>query len=427
MPDGSIDVGSLEGDELTRWYLRSPADIEQERQAAAAKRYQDFYGASGTDPDPGFAREVPRMDHDVDPGFAVALPPASHDIDPGFTWVPVGPNRLRSVRLTSNDQSSGPLSPGSVSYGGAASAGDANATAKYQKISPLEGWGSKPDLTPQPVPQLDGQLIGPPIARFGPLQPAASQGRPQASAYGRGGRASAPGHTPAMQPGRQPIPASRPGADQAIAYGALRAPAPSDQDLAELRRQQAAFANTTRQIDIQNSWFAVPALAPAVVALGLGAAGEWAAGEFAPAAGRAVANFVDREAWQRGAQKAAQALSDAEKNALRAAGRAKFARANGISASEMQAEVHHSDPLEWAHLKPNADPNRLANLWGLRGEAHDIATRAWADFTRGLKGRIPTQAELMEAKLRIDRMVEPYVRRAGVPRSNTPPREGGPI
>jgi hypothetical protein len=406
VPDGSIDVGSLEGDALTRWYLRSPADIEQERQAAAAKRYQDFYGPSGTDPDAGSAREIASMDHDVDPGFAAPLPPTSRDIDPGFTWVQAGPNRFRSVRLTSDDPSTGPLSLASMSYGGAAPAGDPSTTARFQQTSPLEVSGSELDLRPQPVPQLDGQLIGPPTARFGPPQPAASQGRPQASAFG---------------PGVRPMPAFRPGADQTIAYGALRAPAPSDQDLAELRRQQAAFANTTRQIDIHNSWFAVPALAPAVVALGLGAAGEWATGEAAPAAGRAVANFADREAWQRGAQKAAQALSDTEKNALRAAARARLARANGISTSEMQAEVHHSDPLEWAHLKPDADPNRLANLWGLRGEAHDIATRAWADFSRALKGRVPTQAELMEAKLRIDRMVEPFIRRAGVPRSNTPP------
>ena len=91
MPDGSIDVESLEGDALTRWYLRSPADIEQERQAAAAKRYQDFYGPSGTDPDPGFAREIPSSDQDVDPGFAMSLPATSSDIDPGFTWVQVGP------------------------------------------------------------------------------------------------------------------------------------------------------------------------------------------------------------------------------------------------------------------------------------------------------------------------------------------------
>lgn len=93
----------------------------------------------------------------------------------------------------------------------------------------------------------------------------------------------------------------------------------------------------------------------------------------------------------------------------------------------MKAQVHHSDPLEWAHLKPAADPNRLANLWALRAEAHDIATRAWAEFARQLNGRVPTLAEQMGAKLRIDRMVDAYIRRAGVPRSNRPPRKGGKI
>jgi hypothetical protein len=232
VPDGSIDVGSLEGDALTRWYVRSPAEIEQERQAAAAKRYQDFYGPSGTDPDPGFSREIPSVDNDPNPDFGVSLPSTSRDIDPGFTWVQAGPNRFRGVRLTSDDQSSGPLSLAPMSYGGAASPGDPSTSARSQEASPLEVSGSELDLTPQPVPQLDGQLIGPPTT-----------------------------------------------------------------------------------------------------------------GEAAPAAGRAVANFADREAWQRGAQKAAQALSDAEKNALRAAARARLARANGISTSEMQAEVHHSDPL----------------------------------------------------------------------------------
>ncbi|MCI3132916.1 hypothetical protein [Phenylobacterium aquaticum] len=197
-------------------------------------------------------------------------------------------------------------------------------------------------------------------------------------------------------------------------------------DLVELRRQQTEFAQTARDIDKQNSWLAIPALAPVAAVLGI----EGAAIASRPLIADAVEmplNFVNREPWQRGAQKLAQALTETQKNILRRAARTKLARANGIPTKAMQAEVHHSDPLEWAHLKPNADPNRLANLWGLRGEAHDIATRAWADFSRSLKGRLPTQAELMEAKLRIDRMVEAYIRRAGVPRSNTPPREGGPI
>ena len=422
MTDSWTDPASLQGDALTQWYLRSPADVERERQAAAAQRYQDFFhGGPGPDPDPGFGRKVPASSQDIDPGFAMTTPASSQDIDPGFTWVPAGPNRWRSVKT---DDLQPPSRTTLTPYDMPAPSDDGMGVfADDDDSAAPAGTPSGLDLTPQLLARPDEDLRGPPALTYGPLTPAGPAG-PNMRVPGLPGQSSL---TPMRLPlaGGPTAPPSKAGG--VITYGALRAPAPSDQDLAELRRQQAAFANTTRQIDIHNSWFAVPALAPAVVALGLGAAGEWATGEVAPAAGRAVANFVDREAWQRGAQKAAQALSDAEKNAFRAAARAKYTRANGISASEMQAEVHHSDPLEWAHLKPNADPNRLANLWGLRGEAHDIATRAWADFTRGLKGRIPTQAELMEAKLRIDRMVEPYLRRAGVPRSNTPPREGGPI
>jgi hypothetical protein len=44
MAYGQIDPARLDGDALTRWYLRSPTDIEQERQADAAQRYADFLG-----------------------------------------------------------------------------------------------------------------------------------------------------------------------------------------------------------------------------------------------------------------------------------------------------------------------------------------------------------------------------------------------
>jgi hypothetical protein len=47
MAYGQIDPARLDGDALTRWYLRSPADIEQERQQAAAQRYEDFFGGNG--------------------------------------------------------------------------------------------------------------------------------------------------------------------------------------------------------------------------------------------------------------------------------------------------------------------------------------------------------------------------------------------
>jgi hypothetical protein len=209
-----------------------------------------------------------------------------------------------------------------------------------------------------------------------------------------------------------------------IRYGALYAP-PSN-DLPSLRREQADFGQVTQDIDKQNSWLAIPALSPGALVLGL----EGAAALGGRAVGsRALAgplDFVEREAWQAN-RRAGQALTEQAKAMIRRAARLKLARANGISTSEMQAEVHHFDPLEWAHVKPNADPNRLANLGALRGEAHDIASKAWTEFRNSLNGRWPTQAELFEAKLRIQRMIEPYIRRAGVPRSNTPPRQGGPI
>jgi hypothetical protein len=83
----------------------------------------------------------------------------------------------------------------------------------------------------------------------------------------------------------------------------------------------------------------------------------------------------------------------------------------------MDAHVHHSLPVQYVEDFPNADPNRLANLWALKPEAHQIANKLWAQFGRSLAGREPSQAEIMAQKLKVDRQVAPYIRRAGVPRS----------
>jgi hypothetical protein len=103
----AMDPARLDGDALTRWYLRSPSDIEQERQAAAGQRYQDFFGESGgVDPDPGFDSGPAPSNQDVDSGFSSGSDAPGEDIDPGFTWVLAGPNRLRSVSTTADDGSS---------------------------------------------------------------------------------------------------------------------------------------------------------------------------------------------------------------------------------------------------------------------------------------------------------------------------------
>jgi hypothetical protein len=97
--------------------------------------------------------------------------------------------------------------------------------------------------------------------------------------------------------GRASLPA--PAAGQAIAYGALRASAPSDQELAVLRRQQAAFGNATHKIDLQNSWFAAPALAAPLAAMGLEGAAAWAARAAAPEIEQAPFQFLERDPYLR--------------------------------------------------------------------------------------------------------------------------------
>ena len=329
-----IDPGTLEGDNLRRWYMRSPADLEQERQDAASQRYQDFFGHTGRNPDPGFDRGLQVDGPDIDPGFSRDFAAPTNDIAPGFTWIPAGPNRLRSVS-TSSDQvdsqgSSGPTSAPLPEL----DMGYARPITRNMLVLTTAS-------SPPPNPSWAASYPSRPSA--GPTSsPIGIAGEPNRATYA-GARTGSP-------PPRINSPSAT--APPQIAYGALRASAPSDQELADLRRQQAAFANTARQIDIHNSWLTIPALAPVAAVLGLEGAAAVAGRALVGESVEGPLNFVDREAWQRGAQRAAQALSDAEKAALRTAARTRYARANGISASEMQAEVHHSEPLEWAHLKP---------------------------------------------------------------------------
>ena len=62
---------------------------------------------------------------------------------------------------------------------------------------------------------------------------------------------------------------------------------PPAEDVAEFRRQQAAFQEIKRGISRDNAWMAVPALAPVAVIAGLGAAGAVAT-RLAPAAVKRV-------------------------------------------------------------------------------------------------------------------------------------------
>lgn len=210
--------------------------------------------------------------------------------------------------------------------------------------------------------------------------------------------------------------AARPQPQGGVRYGQLYAP-PSD-DMDAFFRERAEFSRLHRDLGRRNSWLAAPALAPVAVVAGAQIAGGLAARSLASQIPKGPLSFVRYETWQRAAKERAE-------GAIRDAGRRRFARANGIKASEMEAQVHHSQPLQFRHVIPKADINRLANLWALRGDAHGIANAQWQAFFKRLNGREPTPVEFMREKMRIDRMMEPFIRRKGVPRTRTPRPEGG--
>jgi len=96
-------------------------------------------------------------------------------------------------------------------------------------------------------------------------------------------------------------------------------------------------------------------------------------------------------------------LSDGEKNVLRKKAREIFYEAYPRLTNH-GLEVHHRIPLEWAHLFPEANPNRLSNLVGLDDTVHHQINVMWSDFKQYYSslGRSPTAKEILEFALKID-------------------------
>ena len=159
---------------------------------------------------------------------------------------------------------------------------------------------------------------------------------------------------------------------------------------AALRQQQAQFKQTQLDpLDKQHSWMAWAALAPAAL-LGLDIPAAFGVADTGAGAAPAT-DFPELDSWLAEVEEQlGRPLTTAEKNAAREIGRARWAQANGVAARNLGAQVHHEDPLEWAYLKPDADPNRLSNLVGLQEKGHNIANQFWAQFRRGLGSAQPT-------------------------------------
>lgn len=80
MAYGQIDPARLDGDALTRWYLRSPADIEQARQDAAAQSYEDFFGNLDRSDDGSSSAANQRSAPEDD--LRASPPPSEFDVPP---------------------------------------------------------------------------------------------------------------------------------------------------------------------------------------------------------------------------------------------------------------------------------------------------------------------------------------------------------
>jgi hypothetical protein len=83
MPYNPVDPADLKGDELTNWYLRSPDEIEQQRQAAAQRRYDDFFGP-GASPKNGAQEETAGGDGAPNAAVRAPSPTPSIGFDPAY-------------------------------------------------------------------------------------------------------------------------------------------------------------------------------------------------------------------------------------------------------------------------------------------------------------------------------------------------------
>lgn len=96
MAFSQIDPARLRGDALRQWYLRSPADVEEEKRQAASSAYHAFFSNpedSQSDRGPEAAPIPARVSNDAgtsDAGIS----------DADVIWRQIDPNRYRSERAS---------------------------------------------------------------------------------------------------------------------------------------------------------------------------------------------------------------------------------------------------------------------------------------------------------------------------------------
>jgi hypothetical protein len=100
-----------------------------------------------------------------------------------------------------------------------------------------------------------------------------------------------------------------------------------------------------------------------------------------------------------------QPLTTDQKEALRRAATSLFSKVYPRYLRQ-QVEVHHRVPLEWSHLFPQADPNRISNLQGLSSPQQlRKATEMWSSFRDAHRrsGHPPTPQQVLRFATLVDR------------------------
>jgi hypothetical protein len=94
--------------------------------------------------------------------------------------------------------------------------------------------------------------------------------------------------------------------------------------------------------------------------------------------------------------------TSAERDVLRQEARDIWEARTGRRALWDGLQIHHRIPLEYGHLFPNGNPNRVANLVGMEAADHSAVSTVWTQFRTSLAGATPTQAQVMQVAQMVD-------------------------
>lgn len=142
MAYGPIDPARLQGEALRRWYLRSPAQIEEERRSAANRAYSDFS-----------SQRAEQGAHSVTHDEENATPAPSERI-----WLPTGDNRRLGQRPRTDFQ---PPSPAS-NAGGYEFAAAVTPQRGFWDYWGVHGCANCHGYTPETLPPVGGHSPFPP-------------------------------------------------------------------------------------------------------------------------------------------------------------------------------------------------------------------------------------------------------------------------